>query len=334
MGRNTLVANTTGHSNTAVGYGVLNANTTALYNTGLGMQALWLNTTGTRNTAVGDTALYSTTTGGYNTAIGVSAFYDNTTGASNSAFGYVALGDNTTGADNAAFGNNSMRHNTTGGNNTAMGRMAMYTNTTGSYNVALGRSAMYEITTGGNNVAIGYKAGENITTAGSTVCIGNEAGNDQIDTGHDQLYIARLNTAASNAATWIYGNNSGACYQGNNSSSWSTTSDRRLKKNIVDNTKGLAEINQLRVTNFEYKNEDEIDMSEFPLADGAHQVVLGKGNEGIQTGVIAQEIETVLPECINVSEKGAKTVDTDPIMWVLVNAVKELSEKVTALEAK
>ena len=75
-------------------------------------------------------------------------------------------------------------------------------------------------------------------------------------------------------------------------------------------------------------------MSEFPLASGPHQVVLGKENEGVHTGVIAQEIESVLPECIEVSLKGAKTVNTDPILWALVNAVKELSTKVTALEAK
>ena len=45
-----------------------------------------------------------------------------------------------------------------------------------------------------------------------------------------------------------------------------------------------------------------------------------------------QEVEAVLPECIKVSNYGAKTVSTDPILWALVNADKELSTKVTALE--
>ena len=148
------------------------------------------------------------------------------------------------------------------------------------------------------------------------------------------MYIARNDVAAGNSAVWIHGDTNGACYQGNNSSSWSTTSDRRLKKNIVDNTKGLGEINQLRVTNFEYRTREEIDMSEFPLAENPNQVVLGEGNGGHHTGVIAQEIESVLPECIQVSERGAKTVQTDPIMWALVNAVKELSAKVEALESQ
>ena len=77
-------------------------------------------------------------------------------------------------------------------------------------------------------------------------------------------------------------------------------------------------------------------MSEFPLADGPHQVCLNdETKEGVtQTGVIAQEIETILPECIKVSDKGAKTVNNDPITWALVNAVKELSAKNDALEAR
>ena len=75
-------------------------------------------------------------------------------------------------------------------------------------------------------------------------------------------------------------------------------------------------------------------MAEFPLADGPHQVVLRKGDEKVYAGVIAQEVETVLPECIKVSALGAKTVNTDPILWALVNSIKELSAKVEALEAK
>ena len=206
--------------------------------------------------------------------------------------------------------------------------------TTSSWNTAIGYSAL-AASTGPYNTACGYKCGENITSGEANVCLGFEAGKGQITTENANLYIARNDVGAGNDAVWIYGNSSGVCYQGNNSSSWSTTSDRRLKKNIVDSSKGLGEINQLRVTNFEYRTRDEIDMSEFPLAENPNEVVLGEGQEGqVQTGVIAQEIESVLPECIEVSNKGAKTVQTDPIMWALVNAVKELSAKVEALESQ
>ena len=56
--------------------------------------------------------------------------------------------------------------------------------------------------------------------------------------------------------------------------------------------------------------------------------------EGVQLGVIAQEIEKVLPDVVNTFEdSGIKSVNSDHITWYLVNAIKELSAKVKALEA-
>ena len=229
----------------------------------------------------------------------------------------------------------ALENDSTGDYNTALGYDALNDCTTGRLNVAIGAAAMNGLSGGEQNVAIGYEAGDACTTGTGNVFLGMYAGRSQGNTS-SSLYIARDSQGAGNAAVWIYGNNSGACYQGNNSSTWSTTSDVRLKKNISDSPKGLAEINQIRVTNFEYRKEDEIDMSEFPLADGPHQVCLNdETKEGvIQTGVIAQEVETILPECIRESDKGSKTVNTDPVMWALVNAVKELSARVEELESK
>ena len=223
---------------------------------------------------------------------------------------------------------------TSGASNTVVGRDAGSDLTTGSENTALGHDALANATSSSNNTALGMNAGISVTTGHSNVFLGVGAGQDQISTGQDQCFIARSNDAAGNATVWLYGGTSGQCIQGNNSSSWTTTSDRRLKKDITNNTVGLDAIDQLRVTNFKYRTEDEIDMSEFPLAEHPNQVVLGKGDEGVHTGVIAQEIEEIIPECIKVSERGAKTVSTDPILWALVNAVKELSAKNTALETR
>ena len=47
-----------------------------------------------------------------------------------------------------------------------------------------------------------------------------------------------------------------------------TTSDRRIKKNIVDNNEGLSLINQIAVKNFEYKTAEEIESDgEVPSTD-------------------------------------------------------------------
>ena len=129
-----------------------------------------------------------------------------------------------------------------------------------------------------------------------------KAGYGQVTTASDRLYIARSNTQAGNASTWIYGNDAGACVQGNNSSSWSTISDRRLKKDIVTNTVGLSIIDNITVKNFKYKQykdgspvttDDTVDMSEFPKADGVHQVLIGQEKTETQIGIIAQELEAV-----------------------------------------
>ena len=283
---------------------------------------------------MGNGALGANTTASNNTAIGSNALLLNTTGHSNVAMGHDAAEGHTTGEHNTIIGFEASKTANTGNNNTSVGTAAGYSNSAGDNNTNYGRASGYQISTGNENVCIGRHAGFDVTSGDQNVCIGPQAGRGQVTTTDGDLYIARSNTAAGNSNTWIAGNSSGTCYQGDNTTSWSTVSDRRLKKNITDNTKGLAEIDQLRVANFEYRTREEIDMSEFPLANDPGQVVLGEGNEGVHIGVIAQEIEAVLPECIITSSKGAKTVDTDPITWAMVNAIKELSAEVTALKAQ
>ena len=148
---------------------------------------------------------------------------------------------------------------------------------------------------------------------------------------HSGYRKSNIHSDANVRQMWI--NMSGQVYKRDNGANWNQTSDERLKKNIVDNNIGLAEINQLRITSFEYRKADEIDISLFPKADNPLQVII-EGEEGPHTGVIAQEIESVLPECVKTSEKGAKTVQADAVTWALVNAVKELSAKNDALEER
>ena len=294
------------------------------------------------NVAVGDDSLENNTTGTNNTAVGNDALRSNTTGADNTAVGHNTLTVNTTASSNTAVGRSVLSNNTTGEFNTAIGRGSLFTNTTADANTAVGAYALTAQTTGSQNCALGEAAGISLTTANGCVFLGTEAGSGQVTTGNHQLYIARDNVAVSNAAVWIYGNNAGACHQGNNSSSWSTTSDQRLKKDIVANTVGLSIIDNVTVKNFKYKqysdgspvsSDDTVDMSEFPNADGVHQVLIGQGKTETQIGIIAQELEAVAPTCVTTNDRGVKTVDTDELFWYMLNAIKELSTKVKALEA-
>ena len=214
--------------------------------------------------------------------------------------------------------------------------------TNGINNSGCGAGALGNLTTGDYNSALGYYAGINATDANRNVYVGQESGTSHT-TGLGGVYIGMFSAASAGnnnyeivigysttgkgTQTGFINPVGGGVYQGNNSSSWSTTSDRRIKKNIEDNTTGLDAIKQIRVRNFEYKTEDEITDFENPKA-----AVVEK--EGKQLGVIAQEIQDILPDMVKTESTGVMTVDPDNLTWYLVNAVKELSAKVEELESK
>ena len=213
--------------------------------------------------------------------------------------------------------------NTTGVNNVAIGRDTLLANTTGNGNTAVGRNAGDSITTGENNAFLGLRAGHTFTTGSNNVCVGYEAGY-QYTSQNNTLWIGRNSGAAHQAGVWIYGDGNGTCHQGNNSTAWTAASDERIKKNIVDSPNGLAKIDAIQVRNFEYRTDEEITSNGLTAVD----IV------GVQTGVIAQELEAVLPKAVSVSETGLKRINTDPIFWSMVKAIQELSAKNDALETQ
>jgi hypothetical protein len=360
LGTGALQSNTTGIYNVAVGYDAANANTTGYSLAALGHEALKLNTTGKSNNAFGAFALASNTTGNDNVAVGNNALNANTTGSANTAVGHSALILNTTGSNNTAIGSGALDSNTTASNNTAIGSGALGANTTGGENIAIGERALKDCTTGIGNVVIGNVAGFVATTGDNNVCVGRGAG-ILLTTGSENVMIGRSageftgpTTGSRNVlvgfdprasttgalyqivltsnsgtgkgdSTGFIDPAGGGVFQGNNSSSWSTTSDQRLKKNIVDNNEGLDVINQLRVRNFEYRTEEEV--TDLP----SHAVI---NKAGVQLGVIAQELQQVCPDCVTEQSTGVLSVDTDEIFWHMVNAIKQLNAKVTALEAQ
>jgi len=222
----------------------------------------------------------------------------------------------TTASNNVVIGFTAGHDLSTGGNNTFIGESSGYANTTGNGNTTAGKNSGDSITTGENNAFVGLRAGHTVTTGSNNVCVGYEAGADNTS-NNNQLFIARAATGASNAGTWIYGASNGACRQGNNATTWTQTSDERIKKNIVDSPNGLAKINALKVRNFNYRTEEEITVEGLTGCDAT----------GLQVGVIAQEVETVLPESVSESDSGQKQVQTDPIFWSMIKAIQELSEK-------
>ena len=56
------------------------------------------------------------------------------------------------------------------------------------------------------------------------------------------------------------------------------------------------------------------------------------GSRQRELGVIAQEVEAVFPDAVATGEDGFKLVDYAGLVAVLIEAVKELSERLEALE--
>jgi len=302
----------------------------------LGYKAGYGITTGFRNVAIGsqdpvysDPAPMMTgpVTGYRNVAIGPRTMVNLTSGYDNVAIGDYALNANNTGTGNTAIASSALGGNTTGSNNTALGSSALAASTTASYNTAIGYIALSAVTTGFQNTAVGYGAGNTITTGIVNTCIGNATASAA--SGSWQIVIGNQSGSpitGKGDSTGFINPNGGGVYQGNNSSSWSTASDRRLKKNIVDNNEGLDKISQIRVRNFEYRLPEEV--------DGGLQPTDAVNKIGVQLGVIAQELQEVCSDCVKEETTGVLSVDSDNVFWHMLNAIKQLNTRLQAAEAE
>ena len=323
LGVNSLVLNTGGDGNTAIGFKALN-NTITDGNTAVGYQALKDNSTHGACVAVGYRALEKSTAV-QNTALGFQAAINVTTGNSNTAIGAYALDATTTASDCVAVGHSALGTNTTGEYNVAVGRRAAESLTTSGYSVAIGGLALSNAT-GQQNVSLGFQSGNNLTTGNYNAYLGSYT--QASSTSVEKEIVLGYNIAGKGTRTFYVSADYGV-YHAGNTTTWSTTSDRRIKKNIVDNNEGLSLINQIAVKNFEYKTAEEIESAgEVPVTDTVDKT-------GTQIGVIAQELQEVRSSWVTTRDNGTLAVTgSDEIIWHLVNAVKELSAKNAALEAR
>ena len=97
-------------------------------------------------------------------------------------------------------------------------------------------------------------------------------------------------------------------------------SDKRLKKNIENLNGALFNITRLNGVSFNWNATAKNEM--------------GIVDEKQQIGVIAQELEKVYPQLVKTNEEGFKTVNYVSLTAVLLEAIKELNNKVSTLEAE
>jgi hypothetical protein len=190
VGGSSMVNNTSGESNCALGVNAMSHNTTGGSNCAFGTNALYSNQANFYNSAFGAYALQSNNTYG-NSAFGAYALNLNVSGtdnsafgtnalrytvqSANSAFGSYAMFNNKTGGENSAFGASALYWNDSGFYNNCVGNYALYFNKSGSRNCAIGNFALYSNRTASNNSAVGYQALYANTTGFSNAAFGENA---------------------------------------------------------------------------------------------------------------------------------------------------------------
>ena len=89
----------------------------------------------------------------------------------------------------------------------------------------------------------------------------------------------------------------------------------KLKDNLIKIGNPLEKISQLNGYEFDWIPKE-----------GIHE------NEGHDVGVIAQEVEKVIPEIVQTRDSGYKAVKYEKIVPLLIESIKELKQRVEELE--
>jgi hypothetical protein len=316
---------------TSLSLGVNSQNAVAsVGNTSVGNTSMMDASAGTENNvAMGYHAFQFCNGGKRNVVVGSEAASMMQAGSENVGVGYGAMGSSWSAyysaTNSTAVGCRSMA-NITSSTNTALGHEALKGGAAGSAasnNVALGAQTLTNILSGTENTAVGRGSGRTLTTGGYNVMLGS-GWNPQLTTGNYNTlmgYGASPSSATvSNEITLGMTVNALRCQQ----TSISSLSDERDKTNIVDSPYGLDFVNSLKPRQFTWQPRDSADQR-----NGKNQV-----------GFIAQEL---LVSADGQNELLDLVYDTNPnkleakagnLIPILTQAIKDLSAKVDALEAK
>jgi hypothetical protein len=98
------------------------------------------------------------------------------------------------------------------------------------------------------------------------------------------------------------------------------TSDRNLKQNITIIDKALDKVLALDGITFNWNN--------------TAVNILNKNSEIREPGVIAQQVQEVLPEAVSLREDGYLGVRYEKLVPLLIQAIKELKQEVDELKKK
>lgn len=95
------------------------------------------------------------------------------------------------------------------------------------------------------------------------------------------------------------------------------TSDQRLKKEVTDLDEALSKVLAMRGVNYRWRSD------EFPEMEL---------DTTLQFGLIAQELEKVVPELVHTDSEGWKTIEYSHLVPLLIEAIKEQQEVIARQE--
>jgi len=309
-----------GSFNVALGAFALPAAINTQSNIAIGYNAQESNTSGNNNIAIGKNALGTMSTNFSNTVIGTDAAKLTTNMNRAVVIGSEALGAGTAGSDVVLVGNQAGQNNFAQWT-VAIGSRALQTNVNGAFNTAVGGQALSAVTggIGRQNVGLGYQAGNNITTGQNDIVIGFQAqassatANNEITLGNSSISVLRC------AVTTI-----------------TSLSDERDKTDITNLEYGLDFINSLSPKQFTWNQRPEhaIEIDD----DGNEtQVEIENANKGKKDfGFIAQDVQSVDNDILRLvyAENPEKLeMSYGKLVPILVQAIKELTNRIEALEA-
>ena len=149
-------------------------------------------------------------------------------------------------------------------------------------------------------------AGTGISVSGGTGAVTISIGQAVATSSNVQFNSLGVGMAASATAGRIDATNDIVAF---------SSSDIRFKENITPIENALDKISKISGNTYDWKAENKIE----------------HGYEGNDVGVIAQEIEAVLPQLVQTRENGFKAVKYDKLVALLIEGIKEQQTQIHTL---
>ena len=136
------------------------------------------------------------------------------------------------------------------------------------------------------------------------------------------------------------GNSTSDIRAAHGSTTWSTVSDERYKKDITDSTAGLDFVNSLRPRTWNYRTLGELPETFSAYEEGSSEVFK---NTQTNHGFIAQEVKAAINADSGIKDgfrmwddrdDGSQEVAEAALIPVLVKAIQELTARLAILEGK